>query len=69
MYVACQTADDLSYVLNCVGEDNLVIGTDYGHNDTSSELVALRKLREDGKIGAATADKFLDRNAKALYGL
>jgi hypothetical protein len=26
----------------------LVIGTDYGHNDTSSEILALRKLREDG---------------------
>ena len=68
MYVACQTADDIPYVLDCVGEENLVIGTDYGHNDTSSELVALRKLREDGKIDAATADKFLDSNAKALYG-
>ena len=40
-----------------------------GHNDTSSELVALRKLREDGKIDSATADKILDRNARTLYGL
>ena len=69
MYVACQTTDDIPYVVECVGEDNIVIGTDYGHNDTSSELVALRKLKEDGKIGAAAADKFLDGNARALYGL
>ena len=69
MYVACQTADDISYVLQSAGEDNIVIGTDYGHNDTSSELIALRKLREDGKIAPATVDKFLDRNAKTLYGL
>ena len=69
MYVACQTADDIAYVVDTVGEENIIIGTDYGHNDTSSELIALRKLREDAKIAPATVDKFLDGNAKALYGL
>jgi uncharacterized protein len=69
MYVACQTTDDIPYVLQYTGDENIVIGTDYGHNDTSSELVALRKLREDGKIDSATADKFLDQNPKRLYGL
>lgn len=69
MYVACQTTDDIPYVLQYVGEDNIVIGTDYGHNDTSSELIALRKLREDGKIDPATTDKFLDSNPKRLYAL
>ena len=69
MYVACQTTDDIAFVLEYAGEDNIVIGTDYGHNDTSSELIALRKLREDGKITSATADKFLESNAKRLYAL
>ena len=69
MYVACQTADDIQYVLQSAGDENIIIGTDYGHNDTSSELVALRKLREDGKIDSATADKILDRNARTLYGV
>ena len=69
MYVACQTSDDIAYVVESVGEENIIIGTDYGHNDTSSELIALRKLREDAKIDSTTVDKFLDRNAKALYAL
>ena len=69
MYVACQTSDDIAYVVDSVGDENIIIGTDYGHNDTSSELIALRKLREDGKIDPATVDKFLDRNAKTLYAL
>ena len=69
MYVACQTSDDIAYVVDSVGKENIIIGTDYGHNDTSSELIALRKLREDAKIDPATVDKFLDRNAKALYAL
>jgi predicted TIM-barrel fold metal-dependent hydrolase len=69
IWVACQTDDDLPYVLKYAGEDRLVIGTDYGHNDTSSEILALRKLREDGTVAAAVVNKILDSNAKALYGL
>ena len=69
MWVACQTDDDLPYVLKYSGDDMLVIGTDYGHNDTSSEILALRKLREDGLVPTPVVNKILDDNARALYGL
>ena len=69
IYVACQTDDDLAYVLTYAGENMLVIGTDYGHNDTSSEILALRKLREDGAVPPRVINKILDDNAKALYSL
>ena len=69
MWVACQTTDDLDYVLTYAGEDNLVVGTDYGHHDTSTEIEALRTIRSDGKIPASICDKILGDNAKALYGL
>ncbi|MEK9660066.1 MAG: amidohydrolase family protein [Chloroflexota bacterium] len=69
IFVACQTADDMPYILECAGEDNIVIGTDYGHNDTSSEIKALRRLREEGGLSTGTADKILDTNARKLYGL
>lgn len=69
MYVACQVTDDLPYVLQYAGEDNLVVGTDYGHHDTSTEIEALRLLRTGGKISAAAVDKILGPNARALYGL
>jgi predicted TIM-barrel fold metal-dependent hydrolase len=69
IWVACQTDDDLSYVLKYAGESMLVIGTDYGHNDTSSEILALRKLREDGTVPPQVVKKILDDNAKALYSL
>ena len=68
-FVACQTDDDVPYVLQYTGPDNLVIGTDYGHNDTASELNALRHLKEKGEIDPAVIDKILWDNAKALYGL
>jgi uncharacterized protein len=69
IYVACQTDDDLPYVLQYAGEDRLVIGSDYGHADTASELAALRNLRQSGAIPARAVDKILDDNARALYGL
>jgi len=69
IYVACQTDDDLPYVLKYGGENHLVIGTDYGHNDTSSEILALRKLKEDGEVPPHIVNKILDDNARALYGL
>ncbi len=67
IYVACQTDDDLSYVLKYAGEDNIVIGSDYGHADTSSEIEALRKLREQGGVRAEVIEKILDDNPRALY--
>jgi len=69
IWVTCQTDDDLPYVLKYAGDDMLVIGTDYGHNDTSSEILALRKLREDGAVPPHVVKMILDDNAKALYGL
>lgn len=68
IYVACETTDDLAYVLQYAGEDNLVIGSDYGHADTSAEIEALRRLREEGKVPANVVKKILDDNARALYG-
>jgi predicted TIM-barrel fold metal-dependent hydrolase len=69
MFVACQTADDLDWVLQTVGDDNIVVGSDYGHNDTSSELRALNNLKTNGRVPAASADKILEANARRLYSL
>jgi predicted TIM-barrel fold metal-dependent hydrolase len=69
IYVSCQTDDDLDYVLGYAGEKNLVIGTDYGHADNAAEIIALRKLREEGKIDSRVISRILDDNAAALYGV
>ncbi|HVB04760.1 MAG TPA: amidohydrolase family protein [Acidimicrobiales bacterium] len=69
LYVACQTDDDLEYIIRYAGPDNLVAGTDFGHADTSSELLALQRLREAAAVEAPLIDRILDDNARALYGL
>lgn len=69
IWVACETSDDLPFVLKYAGEDNLVIGTDYGHSDQSSEIEAILNLKKKGDIAASIADKMIDANPRALYGL
>ena len=69
MYVACQTNDDLPYILEHVSGNNLLIGSDYGHSDTSSELEALRHLKSDGRIEPSVIDKILSENPSKLYAI
>jgi predicted TIM-barrel fold metal-dependent hydrolase len=69
IWVAVQVHDDFEWVLKYASEDRLVVGTDYGHTDTSSEIEALRMLKENGKLTAQVADKILGPNAVELYGL
>jgi predicted TIM-barrel fold metal-dependent hydrolase len=68
IYVACEAGDDLAYVLQYSGEDNLVCGTDYGHTDQASELDALRELGNRTGVSQAVVDKILCDNPVALFG-
>jgi predicted TIM-barrel fold metal-dependent hydrolase len=69
IWVACQTDDDIAYVLRYAGPNNMVAGTDYGHADTSSELEALKRLRYREDVTEGDMDRILDANPRALYGL
>jgi uncharacterized protein len=57
LFVACQTDDDLPYVLKYAGENCLMIGSDYGHADNASELLALKRLKDNGDIDPEVIDK------------
>jgi len=69
MYVDLQSDDDIAYLVQQCGEDNLMIGTDYGHNDNSSEIEALRRVQERGDIDPRIINKILSDNPKAFYGM
>lgn len=68
VYVTTQTNDDIPYIVGVIGEDNLVIGTDYGHTDTSSEVNAIAVFRRQSLDAAAKA-KILSGNPARLYGI
>jgi uncharacterized protein len=69
IYVACQTDDDLPYVLKYAGEDMIMIGSDYGHADNASELLALKGLRQAGEVAPRVIDKILHENPARFYGI
>jgi predicted TIM-barrel fold metal-dependent hydrolase len=69
IFVACEADEDVNYIARYTGEEQLVIGSDYGHQDPSEErqLVAAMRARED--IPRALTDKILFENPKLLYPL
>lgn len=72
VYITCQVDEDLPYILKWVGEDNLMIGSDYTHRDPSMELEfrAILQARADkGEIPKTAVQKILYENPKAFYGL
>lgn len=69
IYVSAQTDDDFPFVLKYSGEGNIVIGTDYGHTDASSEIDAITIFRGNKSIGEQAKNKILDANPRSLYAL
>jgi predicted TIM-barrel fold metal-dependent hydrolase len=72
IYVTCQVDEDLPYVIGQMGDDNLLVGSDYSHQDPSKELGFVRKLREraeSGEISEETVRKIVYANPKKFYGL
>ena len=68
--VTCQIGDDVPYLIkSCMGENTLMIGTDYGHADSSTELDALTTLKDAGGISAEQHRKIVEDNPRAFYGL
>ena len=69
IFVACEADEDVNYIARFTGEDQLLIGSDYGHQDPSEErqLVAAMRARED--IPRELTDKILFDNPKKFYPL
>ena len=69
VYVSTQSDDDFPYVISHAGEDNLVIGTDYGHGDTSSELNAIARFKAMEGLSDEVKRKILFENPRRFYGI
>jgi uncharacterized protein len=69
MFVTCENSDDLPYVVKEAGEDCLVIGTDYGHTDISSDVDAIKIFQARGDLSDHVKRKILSDNPRELYAL
>lgn len=69
IWVACQMNDDLEQIIRYVGDDHLVMGTDYGHADSSTEIHALQALQQTEFLTPDSVSRILYDNPVELYGL
>jgi predicted TIM-barrel fold metal-dependent hydrolase len=69
IFVTAENDDDIGYVISQVGEDCLMLGTDYGHPDAASDVQAMRTLRERSDISDSAKQKLISDNARRLYAL
>jgi predicted TIM-barrel fold metal-dependent hydrolase len=69
MFVTCENSDDLPYIVREAGEDCLVVGTDYGHTDISSDVDAIKIFRNRTDLAPEVKRKILSDNSRALYAL
>ena len=68
MYITCEAHEDLAQIVKIVGEDSLMLGTDYGHSDTSTELRAHSMLEERSGLSSVLTRKMTRDNAMRFYG-
>lgn len=72
LYVGIQVDEDLPYLLQHTGEDNLLIGSDYTHADASAEMDFPRLLQaraDAGDIPQSAVQKIVYDNPRRFYGL
>jgi predicted TIM-barrel fold metal-dependent hydrolase len=69
IYVACEAGEDLPTIVNCIGEDNLLIGSDYGHNDPFEQRNLMPTLRSLENVPSRVIDKMVGANPCEFYGV
>jgi predicted TIM-barrel fold metal-dependent hydrolase len=72
VYVTVQVDEDLPYLLRFIGEDNMLMGSDFTHADASMELEFPRLLQERadrGEIPQSAVRKITYDNPRTFYGL
>jgi predicted TIM-barrel fold metal-dependent hydrolase len=68
-WVACEADEELDHLVRFIGEDKLIIGSDYGHNDPSKEPEFVKNMRAREDVPPALVEKILCENARGFYGL
>ena len=69
LFVACEADEDIPYLTRFIGEDNLLIGSDYGHTDQSREDGVVAEIRSRGDLSATAKEKMLSTNPHVFYGM
>jgi predicted TIM-barrel fold metal-dependent hydrolase len=78
MWISYEVGEDYDYLVRYIGEDKIVVGTDYGHHnpatndrlasDPSAQTHMIATLR-NSNIASSVVDRILTDNPNALYGV
>jgi hypothetical protein len=72
VYVTYEVTEDLATILRFISEDQLLVGSDFGHADPSQEHGFVPKLLELAERGVLSPDgprKIMADNPRRFYGL
>ena len=69
LYVSCLLDDDMPYLVDYIGEDRMMIGSDYSHIDAGSDPDALRIASRRTDLTPDILGKILDENARRCFGI
>jgi uncharacterized protein len=69
VYLACEGEEDIPYVLEFIGDDQLVMASDYPHVDPTAEEDMVTAIAGRSDLTPAVAEKILSANPLRLYNL
>ncbi|MSP38083.1 MAG: amidohydrolase [Deltaproteobacteria bacterium] len=69
LFIACEADEDIPYIAKCMGDDHLLIGSDYPHSDPSREDQFVNAINMRSDIPAPLKQKILYDNPRAFYAL
>lgn len=69
VYVACEADEDINYLVKLIGEDALVVASDYPHGDASHEENMVQAIMRRDDVPLRVREKILSDNPQRLYGL
>jgi predicted TIM-barrel fold metal-dependent hydrolase len=69
LFVACAVGDDLTHVVDRLGDDFLITASDYPHGDAFREDDLTEQLHARGDLASTTIDKILSANPGRAFAL
>ncbi len=69
VFVACAVGDDLSHVVDRLGDEFLITASDFPHGDAFREDNLAEQLQARGDLGATTIEKILSSNPGRAFDL
>ncbi len=69
VYISCEPDENINYLTSVIGEDSLILASDYPHTDSFREENLVKSTMDREDVPLRVREKLLSKNAQALYGI